>query len=58
MRKFAADIHIGFAANMKVDESNLNPNDPKVLAFKKETGNFPAALLSHLEKSPLKYALL
>ena len=58
MRKFAADIHIGFAASMKVEESNLNPNDPKVLAFKKETGNFLAALLSHLEKSPLKYALL
>ena len=48
MRKFAADIHIGFAASMKVEESNLNPNDPKVLAFKKETGNFLAALVLHL----------
>ena len=58
IRKSAADIDIGFAANIKVEESNLNPNDPKVLAFKKEAGNFFAALLSHLlEKSPLKYAL-
>ena len=58
IRKSAADIDIGFAANIKVEESNLNPNDPKVLAFKKEAGNFLAALLSHLlEKSPLKYAL-
>ena len=57
IRKSAADIDIGFAANIKVEESNLNPNDPKVLAFKKEAGNFLAALLSHLlEKSPLKYA--
>ena len=59
IRKSAADIDIGFAANIKVEESNLNPNDPKVLAFKKEAGNFLAALLSHLlEKSPLKYALV
>ena len=57
--KSAADIDIGFAANIKVEESNLNPNDPKVLVFKKEAGNFLAALLSHLlEKSPLKYALV
>ena len=57
-KKCAADIYIGFAANIKVEESNLKPNDPKVLAFKKEAGNFLAALLSHLlEKSPLKYAL-
>ena len=58
IKKCAADIYIGFAANIKVKESNLKPNDPKVLAFKKEAGNFFAALLSHLlEKSPLKYAL-
>ena len=44
---------------MKVEESNLNPNDPKNLAFKKEAGNFLAVLLSHLlEKSPLKHALV
>ena len=55
IRKSAADIYIGFAANIKVEESNLNPNDPKVLAFKKEAGNFLVALLSHLlEKLPLK----
>ena len=55
IRKSAADIDIGFAANIKVEESNLNPNDPKVLAFKKEAGNFLVALLSHLlEKLPLK----
>ena len=58
IKKCAADIYNGFAANIKVEESNLKPNDPKVLAFKKEAGNFLAALLSHLlEKSPLKYAL-
>ena len=59
IKKCAADIYIGFAANIKVEESNLKPNDPKVLAFKKEAGNFLAVLLSHLlEKSPLKYALV
>ena len=59
IRKSAADIDIRFAANIKVEESNLNPNDPKALAFKKEAGNLFAALLSHLlEKSPLKYALV
>ena len=59
IRTFAAYIDIGFAANIKVEESNLNPNDPKVLAFKNEARNFLAALLSHLfEKSPLKYALI
>ena len=59
IRKSAADIDIGLAANVKVEESNLNPTDPKVLAFKREAGNFLAALLSHLlEKSPLKYALV
>ena len=59
IRKSAADIGIGFAANIKVEESNLSPNDSKVLAFKKEAGNFLAALLSHiLEKSPLKYSLV
>ena len=53
----SADIDIGFAANIKVEESNLNPSDLKVLAFKKEAGNFLAALLSHLlEKLPLRYA--
>ena len=69
-KKSAADINIGFAANIKFEKSNLNPNDPKVLTFnlnpndpkvltfKKEAGNFLAALLSHLlEKSPLKHAL-
>ena len=56
-RKSASNIDIGFAANVKVEESNFNPSDLKVLAFKKEAGNFLAALLSHLlEKSPLKYA--
>ena len=34
IRKSAADIDIAFAANIKVEESNLNPNDAKVLAFK------------------------
>ena len=59
VRKCAADIYIGFAANIKVEESDLKPNDPKVLAFKKEAGNFLAVLLSHLlEKSLLKYALV
>ena len=59
IRKSAADIDIGLAANVKVEESNLNPTDPKVLAFKREAGNVLAALLSHfLEKSPLKYALV
>ena len=59
IRKSATDINIGFAANIKVEESNLNPNDPKVLAFKKEAGNFLNALLSHLlEKSTLKYVLV
>ena len=53
IRKSAADIDIGFAGSIKVDESNLKPNDPKVLAFKKEAGKCFAALLSHLEKSPL-----
>ena len=53
IRKSAADIDIGLAANVKVEESNLNPTDPKVLDFKREAGNFLAALLSHLlEKSP------
>ena len=28
IRKSAADIDIGFAANIKVEESNLNPHDP------------------------------
>ena len=55
IRKSAAGINIGFAANIKVEESNLNSNDPKVLTFEKEAGNFLAALLSHLlEKLPLK----
>ena len=37
----------------------LLPNNPKVLAFKEESGNFLAVLLSHLhEKSPVKYALV
>ena len=58
IRKSAVDIDIGFAANIKVEESNLNPNDPKVLAFKKEAGNLLAVLLSYLETSPLKYALV
>ena len=61
IKKSAADIDIGFAASIKVKESDLNPNpnDPKVLAFKKEAGNFLVVLLSHLlEKSPLKYALV
>ena len=53
IRKSAADIDIGFAGSIKVDESNLKPNDPKVLAFKKEAGKCFAAVLSHLEKSPL-----
>ena len=35
IKKFAADIDIGFAASINVKESNLNPNDPKVLAIKK-----------------------
>ena len=48
-RKSAAEIDIGFAANI---------NDTKALAFKEEARNFLAALLSHLEKSPLKYALV
>ena len=57
-RKSVADIDIGFAANIKVKD-NLNPNDSKVLAFKKAAENFLAALLSHLlKKSPLKYALV
>ena len=55
IRKSAAGINIGFAANIKVEESNLNSNDPKVLTFEKEAGNFLAALLSHLlEKLSLK----
>ena len=57
LRKSTADIDIDYAGNIKVEESNLNLNDPKVLAFIKEAGNFVAALLSHLEKSPFKYAL-
>ena len=48
-RKSAAEIDIGFAANI---------NDTKALAFKEEARNVLAALLSHLEKSPLKYALV
>ena len=57
-RKSATEIDIDFAANIKVEESNLNPNDTEVLAFKKEAGNFLTALLSHFEKLPLKYALV
>ena len=45
IRNCADDIDIGFAANVKVEESNLNPNNPKVLAFKEEPGNSFAALL-------------
>ena len=33
MRKSAADIDTGFSTNIKVEEFNLNPNDPKVLPF-------------------------
>ena len=32
-RKSAIDIDIGFAAHIKVEESNLNLNDPKVPGF-------------------------
>ena len=57
IRKSAADIDIGFAANIKVEESNLNPSDLKVLAFKKEAGTSLLHFMSHLlEKSPLNYA--
>ena len=53
----SADIDIGFAANIKVEESNLNPSDLKVLAFKKEAGTSLLHFMSHLlEKSPLNYA--
>ena len=59
IRTSAADIDVSFAANIKVEESNLNPNDTNVLASKKEAGNFLAALQSHLlEKSLLKYAVV
>ena len=35
-RKSAADVDIGFAANIKAEESNLNPNViPKFLLLKK-----------------------
>ena len=57
IRKSAADIDTGFAANIKIEESNLNPNDSKILTIKKEAGKCLAALLSHLlGKSLLKYA--
>ena len=62
MVPFFADVLGGIVRDLMeriiLKDSNLNPNDPKVLAFKKEAGNFLAALLSHLEKSPLKYALV
>ena len=53
-RKSAADIDIGFTANIKVEVSNCKPNDPKVLVCKRETGNFLGAFLSDL----LKYVLV
>ena len=43
-RTSAADIDVSFAANIKVEVSNLNSNDTKVLASKKEAENFLAAL--------------
>ena len=59
IRKSAANIDICFPANIKVEYSNLSPNDLKVLAFKKGVGNFLAPLLSQLlEKTPLEYALV
>ena len=54
IRKSAADIDIGFTANIKVEVSNCKPNDPKVLVCKRETGNFLGAFLSDL----LKYVLV
>ena len=44
IRTSAADIDVSFAANIKVEVSNLNSNDTKVLASKKEAENFLAAL--------------
>ena len=58
IRKSATDIDTGFAARIKVEQSNVSPNDPKLLTFKKEAGKFLYTLLRLLEKSPLKYVIV
>ena len=45
IRKSAADMDIGFTANIKVEESNLNPNDPKVFAFNKRDWKLPCCII-------------
>ena len=58
IRKPAAEIDIGFASRLKVDQANLTCNDYRVVAFKSEAGEFLAVLLAHLfEKSPLRLLL-
>lgn len=59
IRKPSTNIDIGFAAQLKLDETKLKSTDSKVIAFKNEAGQFLASLVSHLlEKSPLKCAIV
>ena len=46
IRKNPESVDIGFATKSKI------------LEFKKQAGDFLAQLLHHLEKSPLKYAVV
>ena len=59
IRKPSTNVDIGFAARLKLDEANLSSTDHRVVAFKKEAGEFLAGLLTHLlEKSPLKFSIV
>ena len=59
IRKPSTNVDIAFAARLKLDEANLSSTDHRVVAFKKEAGEFLAGLLTHLlEKSPLKFSIV
>ena len=59
VRKSPADIDIGFASRLKLDQADLASTDYRVVAFKSEAGEFLAVLLPHLfDKSPLKFTIV